>query len=59
MGVPQLPSKPKKETMLVRMICNKCGKEQKKDKGKSNKNWDYYPTKPCECGGEFEIKVES
>ena len=40
------------------ILCSKCGKEPKRDKEKSNKNWDTIPNKPCEyCGAKLKIKV--
>ena len=41
--------------MKVVIKCNKCKKEAKKDKTKSNKNWNVFKTSDkCSCGGTFE-----
>ena len=39
-------------------VCNKCGKEAPINNEMSNKNWIVYDTsKPCECGGQWKIKL--
>lgn len=49
-----LLNKEMKEENKVKIICDKCGKRQKRDKKESNENWDVYPNVPCECGGKFK-----
>ncbi len=41
----------------LKVICNKCRKEQKSDKKKSNENWTYYRNEKCKCGGDFKFKI--
>ena len=41
----------------IKLICNKCGKEPKKNEDKSNQNWKVYDNISCECGGKFKIKI--
>ena len=43
--------------MEIVMVCKKCGKEAPINKEKSNKNWIVYDNKPCECGGEYTMKL--
>lgn len=49
-----------KEKKQIKMRCNKCHKELTPDKEQSNKNWNVFPNKPCECGGtpEFDFGFE-
>jgi hypothetical protein len=44
--------------MKIKMKCDKCGKEQKPKKDKSNKNWEVFDAKEkCECGGKFKPTI--
>ena len=43
---------------IIKMRCNKCGKEPKLDENQSNENWDVIPNIPCECGGKLEFCLE-
>ena len=48
-----------KKNTLPKLICNKCGKEQKRNEKESNENWNVFDVnKRCKCGGKFEIKFE-
>ena len=53
----QIEEEKVKEKKTIKMVCNKCGKEQPIDKKQSNKNWKVYMNvKYCKCGGKFEIQ---
>ena len=42
----------------IKMVCDKCGEEQKPDEKQSNENWKVYPTDTsCKCGGKFKFKL--
>ena len=44
-----------KKEFEMKMLCDKCGAEQKKDEKQSTKHWKVYKAgKKCECGGEFK-----
>jgi hypothetical protein len=47
----------KKSKIEVKMICDKCGKEQKPDDKGSNENWLVYPNVPCKCGGNYKPDI--
>ncbi len=52
-----MPRKRKEFKMIS--VCEKCGKLQKPDLEKSNKNWIVYPcNEVCECGGKFVMKFD-
>jgi hypothetical protein len=41
-------------------VCKKCGKEQKRNEKKSNKNWNIFENKPCQfCGGECTLDIKN
>jgi len=44
--------------MNIKFVCEKCGKEPKRNEKLSNENWDVIDNKPCSyCGGEITIEV--
>ncbi|WP_261781194.1 hypothetical protein [Clostridium botulinum] len=43
--------------MNLKVICNKCGYEPKKNIEKSNENWSVYDNKCPKCDGKVEVKV--
>lgn len=47
----------KKRKQVIKLICNRCGKEQESNKEKSDKNWTCYGDENCDCGGEFKFKI--
>ena len=52
-----MPRKRKEFKMIS--VCEKCGKLQKPDLEKSNKNWIVYScNEVCECGGKFVMKFD-
>lgn len=46
-----------KPTETLYFYCNKCNKRQETNKEKSNENWEVYDNVPCECGGQFIIRM--
>ncbi len=45
--------------MDINFKCEKCGKSQKKDDKKSNKNLKVFKAnEKCECGGKFKINFK-
>ena len=43
-----------KKRKEIKMICDKCGEEQKPDLSMSNENWKVYNNEPCKCGGKYK-----
>jgi hypothetical protein len=48
----------KRKQLAIVFACDRCGKQQPKNKAKSSANWAVYDAgQRCECGGAFSPKV--
>ena len=48
----------KRNSNIIKLVCENCGKEAQSNKKLSNKNWTVIDNKPCEyCGGKLKITI--